>query len=70
MEHYETEVLTAGSAHAFAKEFDRRIGVDREVNPVDCGEAYVFCFDLTHQEVTICREIEMEIINEEDLSYA
>ena len=66
MEYYETEVLTAENAHLFAKAFDSRIGVDREINPVDEGEAYVMCFDLTHQEVTICREIEMEIINGED----
>jgi hypothetical protein len=64
MECYETEVMAAENAHRFAKEFDRRIGTEREINPVDAGSGYVFCVDLTPNEVRTCCKIEESLKGE------
>lgn len=58
MEDYITDPLTALKVKNFTKQFDERIGTDREEQPVDGGLVQVYCMELTRNEVQICREIE------------
>lgn len=57
--NYETGHLTWKQAHRFCKEFDIKIGTDREINNIDIDTFYVHCFDLISAvEVNDCVRIE------------
>lgn len=55
---YETSKMTHKQAVRFCKQFDVKVGTERELNVIE-DEYYVLCFDLQNQvEVDICRKIE------------
>ena len=57
--NYETGHLTFTQANKFCKEFDVRIGTERELNGIDIDTFYVQCFELESAvEVNACVEIE------------
>lgn len=57
--NYETGHLTFSQANKFCKEFDAKIGTERELNNIDIDTYYVCCFELeTMAEVNNCIKIE------------
>ena len=59
---FETQIMTHPQAVEFMKRFDDRVGTDRELNEAEDGEWYVVCLDLESVEVTMCVEIESEVM--------
>jgi hypothetical protein len=55
---YETNEMPTRYAYKFMREFDRLVGTDREINQVDTFNSYVFCYEMTNNEISICRDIE------------
>ena len=58
---YETKKMSGTAMTRFITLFDKHIGTEREINEIDVGLYYIFCVELTHDEVIICRDIEHQI---------
>lgn len=58
MRSYETGRLTFNQAAAFTRQFDARVGTEREWTKLSDDSYWICCFELTPEEVAMCRNIE------------
>jgi hypothetical protein len=63
METYSTRAMTVNQADDFLDWFNKNIGTETEIDEDDDG-ASITCFELTSEEVVMCRGMENEIMGD------